>query len=82
MNKNLVVVFSLALVLLMISAVLAQCIRLALVLSVFLCVQSFNVSAYQGRQRVIEDFGFVVRVLESGNPVDWEQYLVARADAV
>gem|GEM_PF-7067700 len=81
MNKKLVVVFSLALVLLMSTAVLAQPIRVALVLSGFLGDQSFNDSAYQGLQRAIEDFGIEVRVLESGNPADWEQNLVAMADA-
>ncbi|MGI6647216.1 MAG: BMP family ABC transporter substrate-binding protein, partial [Limnochordia bacterium] len=63
MNKKLVVVFSLALVLLMSTAVLAQPIRVALVLSGFLGDQSFNDSAYQGLQRAIEDFGIEVRVL-------------------
>lgn len=81
MNKKLLVAFSLALVLLMSTAVLAQPIRVALVLSGFLGDQSFNDSAYQGLQRAIEDFGIEVRVLESGNPADWEQNLVAMADA-
>ncbi|HPT84166.1 MAG TPA: BMP family ABC transporter substrate-binding protein, partial [Limnochordia bacterium] len=81
MNRKLFVILSLALVLLVSSAAMAQPIRVALVLSGFLGDQSFNDSAYQGLQRAIEDFGIELRVLESGNPADWEQNLVAMADA-
>jgi len=81
MNKKILVALSLALVLLLSSAAMAQPLRVALVLSGFLGDQSFNDSAHQGLQRAQQDFGIEFRVLESGNPADWEQNLIAMADA-
>ncbi|NMB21120.1 MAG: BMP family ABC transporter substrate-binding protein [Firmicutes bacterium] len=82
MNKKLLIVLSLSLVLLIGTVTMAASpVRVALVLSGFLGDQSFNDSAHQGLLRAVEDFGIELRVLESEVPADWEQNLVAMADA-
>ncbi|HBN94675.1 MAG TPA: BMP family ABC transporter substrate-binding protein [Firmicutes bacterium] len=82
MNKKLLIILSLSLVLLIGTVAMADSpVRVALVLSGFLGDQSFNDSAHQGLQRAVEDFGIELRILESEVPADWEQNLVAMADA-
>ena len=64
MNKKLVEDFSLALVLLMSTADLAQPNRVDLDLSGIQGAQTYTDLAYQDLQRANEDFGIEVRVLE------------------
>src|SRR6056297_3557190 len=55
--------------------------RVALVLSGFLGDQSFNDSSYEGLKRAQEEYGFELKVLESGVSSEWEQNLIAMASA-
>ena len=57
----------------------ADKVRVALVLSGFLGDKSFNDSAYEGLVRAIDEFGIELKVLESGNPADWEPNFLAMA---
>ncbi|MCL2683918.1 MAG: BMP family ABC transporter substrate-binding protein [Synergistaceae bacterium] len=57
----------------------ADKVRVALVLSGFLGDKSFNDSAYEGLVRAIDEFGIELKVLESGNPSDWESNFLAMA---
>lgn len=52
-------------------------IKVAMVLSGFLGDKSFNDSSYEGAQQAVKDFGIELKVLESGDPADWESNFVA-----
>jgi basic membrane protein A and related proteins len=56
-------------------------IKVALVLSGFLGDKSFNDSCYEGIKRAQKDFGIQVKVMQSGNPSDWESNLISMASA-
>lgn len=55
----------------------AGTVKVAMVLSGFLGDKSFNDSSYEGAQQAIKDFGIELKVLESGDPADWESNFVA-----